>query len=330
MGSMLSSGSSPAQPDLSGKVLMVTGANRGIGFETAKQLYKLGGRVYLGARSETNALEAIARIRSEVKDGRGGELKWFPLDLGTISRARESAEGFLAMEDRLDVLVNNACLGDAAFDVNEDGIETMFATNHVGHFVLTTTLLPLMKKTTELAGADVRIVNVASTVHNLWGKNVRVSFTEPSDLSKPFPPKKPDTWSHILTRYSRTKLANILFTRELQRRLDEQGSDIISISLHPGYVATEAAKESTAKMPILGVISSLLVKLFFIDEAGGARNSVYAASNPVVRTESMRFKGQFLTPVGKITAPAPIAQDKQLANDLWVLTDKMMQQKINP
>ncbi|KAG9122544.1 hypothetical protein FRC07_001026 [Ceratobasidium sp. 392] len=331
MGSFLSSGGSTAQPNLSGKVFLVTGANRGIGFETAKQLYKLGGTVYLGARNEKNALDAIARMREEVQSAQGeGELKWFGLDLSTVGKARECAEAFLGMEERLDVLVNNACLGDATFEINEDGIETMFATNHVGHFVLTTTLLPLMKKTSTLNETDVRIVNVASTVHNMWGKNTQISFTDASDLSKPFPAKKPDTWSHILTRYSRTKLANILFTRELQRRLDDEGSDIITISLHPGYVATDAAKVATSKMPVFGYISSILVKLFFIDEAGGARNSVYAASNPTVRADPKRFKGQFLTPVGKVTSPAAIAQDKQLARDLWTLTDKIMQQRINP
>ncbi|KAG8722356.1 hypothetical protein FRC08_003307 [Ceratobasidium sp. 394] len=330
MGSMFSYGGSTAQPDLSGKVFIVTGANRGIGFETAKQLYRLGGTVYLGARSEKNAEDAIARVRVEVTGRTGGELRWLPLDLSTIGRARESADAFLEMEDRLDVLVNNACLGDATFETNEDGIETMFATNHVGHFVLTTTLLPLMKKTSALNETDVRIVNVASTVHNMWGKGTQISFADPSDLSKPFPSKKPDTWSHILTRYSRTKLANILFTRELQRRLDDEGSNIITLSLHPGYVATDAAKEATSKMPVLGLISSILVKLFFIDEAGGARNSVYAASSPDVRADSRRFKGQFLTPVGKVTAPAAIARDKQLARDLWTLTDRIMQQRINP
>ncbi|KAG8740932.1 hypothetical protein FRC10_003547 [Ceratobasidium sp. 414] len=317
MGSMLSYGGSAVQTDLSGKVFIVTGANRGIGFETAKQLYKLGGTVYLGARSEKNAEDAIARIHTEVTSPTEGELRWFSLDLGTIGRAKESAEAFLEMEDR-----------------------------HVGHFVLTTTLLPLMKKTSALNETDVRVV--ASTVHNMWGKGTQISFVDPSDLSKPFPLKKPDTWSHILTRYSRTKLANILFTRELQRRLDDEGSSIITLSVHPGYVATgkfclyfplplvvtfsspDAAIEATSKMPIFGLLSSVFVKLFFIDEAGGARNSVYAASDPDVRADPRRFKGQFLTPVGKVTAPAAIAQDKQLARDLWTLTDKIMQQRINP
>jgi hypothetical protein len=83
-------------------------------------------------------------------------------------------------------------------------------------------------------------------------------------------------------------------------------------------------------MPILGLISNILVKLFFIDEAGGARNSVYAASNQAVRADPKRFKGQFLTPVGKVGKTAAVAQDKQLARDLWTLTDRIMQQRINP
>jgi len=325
------------QPDLRGRVLMVTGANRGIGFETAKQLYKLGGTVYLGARTEENARRAIERIRVQVHsaskpgdDGREGELKWFPLDLSTVAKAQESAEWFLEREERLDVIVNNACLGDAPFELNEDGVENMIAINHVGHFVLTTTLLDLMKRTSQRSGADVRIVNVASTVHGMWGKETKISFSDPTEFSKPFPAKNPDSWKNILTRYSRTKLANILFTKELQRRLDKEDSGIIALSIHPGYVATEAAKVATSKMPILGLISTVLVKLFFIDEASGARNSVYAAAHPRVRVEAELFKGQFMVPVGKVRCPSALALDETLARDLWVLTEGIVERRVEP
>ncbi|KAF8598956.1 NAD(P)-binding protein [Ceratobasidium sp. AG-I] len=333
------------QPDLRGRVLMVTGANRGIGFQTAKQLYKLGGTVYLGARTEENARRAIERIRAEVQsdsrsccgsgiklgsDVTAGELKWFPLDLSSVAKARESAEWFLGEEERLDVIVNNACLGDAPFEVNEDGVENMMAINHVGHFVLTTTLLDLMKRTSERSGADVRIVNVSSTVHGMWGKGTQISFSDPTEFSKPFPAKNPDSWKNILTRYSRTKLANILFTKELQRRLDKEDSGIITVSIHPGYVATEAAKVATSKMPFLGLISNVLVKLFFIDEASGARNSVYAAAHPRIRVEAESFKGQFMTPVGKVMQPSALAQDEDLSKDLWTLTEGIVERRMGP
>ncbi|KAG8735049.1 hypothetical protein FRC11_003481 [Ceratobasidium sp. 423] len=329
MGALSSRATSATQPNLRGRVLMVTGANRGIGFETAKQLYRLGGTVYLGVRSEENARRAIQRIRADVTSS-DGQLKWLPLDLSTVGQARESAEVFLKMEDRLDVLVNNACLGDAPYGLNDDGIENMMAINHVGHYVLTTTLLDLMKRTSSRKGSDVRIVNVSSTVHGAWGKKTPISFSDPLDLSKPFPPKNPNTWSHILARYSRTKLANLLFTKELQRRLDDEGSGIIAVAVHPGYVATDAAREATAKMPILGWISDILVKLFFIDEAAGARNSVYAASNPSVRSDPKKYRGKFMTPVGKITAPSALAQNQDLARDLWTLTERIVFQRMNP
>ncbi|CAE6410455.1 unnamed protein product [Rhizoctonia solani] len=329
MGAFSSRTTSSNQPNLSGRVLMVTGANRGIGFETAKQLYRLGGTVYLGARSEENARRAIERIRADVTRS-DGQLKWLPLDLSTVGQARESAEAFLKMENRLDVLINNACLGDAPYELNADGIENMMAINHIGHYVLTTTLLDLMKRTSSETGSDVRIVNVSSTVHNAWGQNTQISFSDPLDMTKPFPPKNPNSWSHTIARYSRTKLANILFTQELQRRLNKEGSSIITVSVHPGYVATDAAREATAKMPFLGWISGILVKLFFIDEAAGARNSVYAASNPAIRSEPDAHRGRFMTPVGKITAPSALAQNQDLAADLWTLTERIVYQRTNP
>ncbi|ELU37603.1 short chain dehydrogenase domain-containing protein [Rhizoctonia solani AG-1 IA] len=322
MGNFSSRAAITTQPNLTGRVLMVTGANRGIGFETAKQLYRMGGTVYLGVRSEENARRAMELIRADVPSS-DGQLKWLPLDLSTVGKTRESAEAFLKAEDRLDVLtanysVNNACIGDAPFELNDDGIENMMATkwvlgsriqlkteltfrSHVGHYVLTTTLLDLMRRTSTEKGSDVRIVN----------------------------------------------LANLLFTKELQRRLDSEGSSIIAVSVHPGYVATgrfadlkksvfvlnpflAAARESTAKMPILGWISEILVKMFFIDEAAGARNSVYAASDPTVRSDSQKHRGSFITPVGKIATPSDLAQNQDLARDLWNLTEKLVYQRMNP
>ncbi|KAH7338468.1 hypothetical protein B0J17DRAFT_662599 [Rhizoctonia solani] len=329
MGTFSSRTTSSSQPNFSSRVFIVTGANRGIGFETSKQLYKLGGTVYLGVRSEEKARRAIERIRADVTRS-DGQLKWLPLDLSTVGQARESAEAFLKMENRLDVLINNACLGDAPYELNADGIENMMAINHIGHYVLTTTLLDLMKRTSSERDSDVRIVNVSSTVHNAWGRNTQISFSDPLDMTKPFPPKNPNSWSHTIARYSRTKLANLLFTQELQRRLDKEGSSIITISVHPGYVATDAARQSTAKMPVLGWISNILVKLFFIDEAAGARNSVYAASNPAIRSDPERHRGRFMTPVGKITAPSALAQNQDLAADLWTLTEKVVYQRTNP
>ncbi|CAE6466252.1 unnamed protein product [Rhizoctonia solani] len=206
----------------------------------------------------------------------------------------------------------------------------MMAINHVGHYVLTTTLLGLMKKTSSEKGSDVRIVNVSSTVHNAWEKKTQISFSDPLDFSKPFPPKNPNTWSHTIARYSRTKLANLLFTQELQRQLDEESCDIITVSVHPGYVATDAVRESMAKMPILGWMSNILAKFFLIDEAAGARNSVYAASNPVIRSDPERHRGKFMTPIGTITPPSVLAQDPDLARDLWTLTEKLVYQRMNP
>ncbi|KAF8600691.1 NAD-P-binding protein [Ceratobasidium sp. AG-I] len=321
MGSWFSSAPT-TNTDMTGRVILISGANRGIGFQTAKELYKLGGTIYLGARTEEKASEAIQRIRSEITES-SGQLKWLPLDLSTIKKARDSAERFLKMEDKLDVLVCNAVLGFANFEINEDGIETMMAINHIGHFVLTSILLDLMKRTSTRPGSDVRVVVLTSALHTM-ARRLPVSFREPSDFSNRFPPDNPDSWLNTITRYGRSKLANILFMKELHRRLDTEGSGILTVSLHTGNVGTDSAYEVISKAPILGLLPNFLVKLIFTDEAEGARNSVFAAANPIVRAESDRYNGSYLMPVGKISEPSKLAQDEMLSKQLWSLTEKII------
>ncbi|KAG8781284.1 hypothetical protein FRC12_022029 [Ceratobasidium sp. 428] len=285
----------------------------------------------MGCRSEDNAKEAIEHIRNDVTVSEG-ELRWLPLDLSTVIKARESAKRFLGMEDKLDVLVNNAVvqvqLGQGEFSLNDDGIETMMAVNHIGHFVFTTALLDLMKHTSSREGSDVRIVVVSSIVRALpaW-TNPKLSFSNLSELSKPFPVNNTNTWFNQVVRYGRSKLANHLFASELQSRLEAEGSNIIVVCLHPGNVTTSAAVNSVGKMPVWSLISSSILRLAFVNEVEGARNSVFAATSPVIRAEPDKYKGKYLMPIGKVTTPSKMALDVKLAKQLWTLSEVIVESK---
>ncbi|TFY79516.1 hypothetical protein EWM64_g4499 [Hericium alpestre] len=148
-------------PDLTGKVVIVTGANAGIGAQTVEQLAQHGAKVYLACRTESKARAAIADIEKANPALKGQDrLVWLPLDLSSLHSAKAAAEEFLTKEKRLNLLINNAGRLTAEYVLTSEGIEESVAVNHLGHLVFTTTLLPLMKETAKEKGSDVRIVNV--------------------------------------------------------------------------------------------------------------------------------------------------------------------------
>ncbi|KAG9098349.1 hypothetical protein FRC07_010659 [Ceratobasidium sp. 392] len=198
------------------------------------------------------------------------------------------------------------------------------ATNHFGPFVFTKAVLDLMKGTSAKPGSDVRIVSVSSETHGSTGSHP-VKFANPSELNTPFPPVDYNSWSNRVNRYGRSKLANILFISELQRRLDAQGSNIIALSLHPGSIATEGSADVISSIPFVGPLAAIIAKLLFTRPADGALNSVFAATNPIVRAQPGKYKGKYLTPVGKVTKPSKLAQDEDLAKRLWDLSEKVVE-----
>ncbi|KAG8734641.1 hypothetical protein FRC10_011598 [Ceratobasidium sp. 414] len=283
----------------------------------------MGATVYLGCRSEDNAVKAIEQIRADVPGSDSeGQLKWLPVDMSSIKKARESAEEFLRVEKQLDIL------SDRYFEVNEDGVEVMMATNHFGPFVFTKTVLDLMKKTSAKPGSDVRIVSVSSGAHDLLG-SLPVTFSDPSELSSPFPPTNNDSWMNRVAR------------------CDAEGSDIMAVSLNPGAVTTGAYRllaidpeitdisslsqdgslAAVANIPIFGPVAGVIAKLVFAHPAEGALTSIFAATNPVVRTEPEKYKGKYLTPVGKVTTPSKLAQDVELSKRLWDLSERVVENR---
>ncbi|QRW08827.1 short chain dehydrogenase [Ceratobasidium sp. AG-Ba] len=323
MGSFLSA-YPRTETKITGRVAVVIGANRGIWIPNGQATHELGATVYLGCRDETKALDAINRIRADVTAS-DGQLKWFHADMSSIKKARKSAEAFIKVENQLDILINNAAIANMTFSLNEEGVAQYGSSVIISGRPHSIAVLDLMKQTSTKPGSDVRIVCVNSNAHTMLTR-CSITFDDEADLiSKPFPPTDYDTWSGWLARYGRSKLANLLFANELQRRLEAEGSNIIVLSLHPGAVRTDSALQSVAAMPIAGPVARFIASFMFMDEATGALNTIFAATNPAVRAEPEKYKGKYLEPVGKITPPAQLAQDQELAKRVWDLGERVIQ-----
>ncbi|KAF8150190.1 hypothetical protein B0H34DRAFT_732947 [Crassisporium funariophilum] len=300
-------------PSLTGKVIIVTGANCSIGFSTVKHLARKGAKVYLGARSEEKGKAAVARLQ---KEGVGsGEVVWFSCDLGTPVSAKASADAFLQLEDRLDVLVNNAaCTFDSKDKPAQDGFTEMMMVNHVGTFQFTKTLLPLLIGTSMEPKSDVRIITVASAGHGMSrATNPEIRFNNLDEFKNFY---ANDSMS-FFPRYAVSKLANILFSNRLQR--DLASTPIVCISVHPGTVNSAFHTRVS-----FGRLTHLLTWLFFKHPDEGALTSVFAAASPLVNETPEKYKGAYLVPVGKITQAAENARKVHLQDELWETTEKYL------
>jgi NAD(P)-dependent dehydrogenase (short-subunit alcohol dehydrogenase family) len=281
-----SSNVAPPQPDLHGRTALVTGASAGIGLEASVAIARMGAEVVMVARDRQRGEAALL----EVKRRSGSEAVSLLLcDLGSQASVRRLADEFPAAHPRLHILINNA--GGVSNERREtvDGIEQTFAVNHLGPFLLTNLLLDVIERS-----APARIVNVASTGHYRGTLNF-------DDLGF----AKGGYW--IMRAYSRSKLANVIFTRDLARRLE--GKNVTVTSLHPGAVATNiwAGSPGWAK-PLLAVVKPL----FMINPEKGGSRIVYLATSPEVEGKT---GGYYENNVER--APARLAQDDAIAKRLW-------------
>lgn len=307
-------------PSLSDKIAIVTGANTGLGYHTALTLASHGAKVYLACRSESKALAAIKQMETEDKSLVGTDrLVWLSFDLGSLKKARQAAEDFLSRESRLDILINNAAIGAGPYALTDDGYESSLGGNHLAHFVFTTTLLPTLTSTSKLPGSDVRIITLTSGAHAYAPKGF--SFATKDDFKKLYAPEaKKDTVMNGFARYGLSKLANLLFMSELQRRLDAEGTPIIAMSVHPGIVLTDGGKKVFDSLGVLGMVA----KPFLIMPEKGATNSLFAAASPQVRAEAGKWKGGYIVPYCKIGKTTKEGSDEKLAKELWGTTEEIV------
>jgi len=273
--------------DMKDKTCMVTGATNGIGLVTAKKLARMGAAVTVVSRSPERCQATAERIRLE---NGNPQVDFIAADLSSLGEIRRVAQEFMTEHSRLDVLVNNA----GGFFMRRcetiDGIELTFAINHLNYFLLTRLLLETIK-----ASAPARIINVSSDAH----RGASLNF---NDLQN----KRRYAGFRV---YSQSKLMNVLFTYELDRRL--QGSGVTANALHPGFVATGFAKNNGALFRLF----MPLAQLGALSPEEGARTSIYLASSPEVDGVS----GRYFTKE-KAVASSPESYDEQSARRLWEIS----------
>lgn len=300
---------------LKNKVVIVTGANSlaSIGGNIAHQLALRGAKVYIGARNLSKAKAGIKDILALSPSLEPSNLRPFVAAIDDYAAVKAAAERFQQEESRLDILVNNAGIFPLSSEFDQFGINKVMATNHLGPFLLTKMLLPLLEKTAkENATNDVRIVNVSSTA----------IFTVPEGHSLAALSAWNDSFGgdsnplQFLHRYSYSKIANVLFTRELKRRFDEKLIPVMVTAVHPGVVATPGSEK------VLGADDEDYKKAITAYE--GALTAVWAAAHPEVRASERDYDGMFLVPYGALGKVPDLAANMAEAEALWSISENLL------
>jgi NAD(P)-dependent dehydrogenase (short-subunit alcohol dehydrogenase family) len=279
--------------ELDGKTALITGGNSGIGLETAVALGRAGAHVVITARDAGRGATALAEI--ETRSGSAAEV--MPLDLASFASVRAFADEFARSHERLDILVDNAgvILKDRRTTV--DGHETQFETNHLGHFLLTNLLRDQLA-----ASAPSRVVIVSSDAHRYARKGVDFDDLESTHRYRAF------------KTYGRTKLMNLLFMRELARRLD--GTGVTANAVHPGYVATRFSRDGDTGF--MGNVGMVLGRPFAKSPEVGAQTSIFVASAPQLDGVT----GQYFAK-SRLAKPARAATDDVAAARLWAVSEQL-------
>jgi len=295
--------------DLSGRIALVTGANSGIGYETARALADHGAHVVMACRNQEKAGQAAAKLSDDLNDP---SLEILSLDLSDQVSVHRAAEQFRADHDRLDLLINNAGVMGTPYRQTGDGFELQMATNHLGHFALTGLLLD---RITSTAGS--RVVTVSSQLH----RRGHIPFDDVAG----------NTIRNTWLNYGNSKLANLLFTAELSRRLgaSDQGAlpSTLALASHPGWTRSNLAGTGAAvgHGKARAVVGRAVGHTFGQSAAGGALPSLYAATSPDV------VSGQFIGPrylfqlfgPPKVVQPNRRAKNKDDAARLWEISEEL-------
>jgi len=299
-------------PDLTGKVVIVTGGNTGIGFHTVRELLLKNAKVYLAARSLSKAKEAIEKLEKET----GKKSIFLQLDLGDLNSINKAAREFLSKENKLDILFNNAGVMVPPTDqLTSQGYDLQFGTNVLGHYYFTTLLLPALKRSTEVTGKKARVVNTSSMGHMFApGSGIEWSSLkggkERDDQIKKWGtsriPGKGAGW----LLYGTSKIGNIMFSHILNRY---HGEYVASYSVHPGGIRTELQRHGA---PIERVISMG----FLHPVKMGPLSQLWAGTMP----DAENHVGGYLVPWARLGSADPRSANEQLQDELKVYLEKQV------
>ncbi|KFY71835.1 hypothetical protein V499_07999 [Pseudogymnoascus sp. VKM F-103] len=293
-------------PSQSGKVILITGGNIGLGRETCRVLAAhQPRRIYLCARTASKAEATIKELKEAQPDA---PLTFLPLDLADLESVQACARAFVAKEDRLDLVFCNAGIMAVPEGVTKEGYEVQFGTNHVGHALLVKLLLPVLQRTVEeVEGADVRVVTLSSVGHHLApadGIEFAALKGEMGHLS---------TWN----RYAQSKLANRLFAGQLAKRYP----GIMSVSVHPGVVATNLYSNFVGDVGLKKMGFWWYKALLSVSVEEGSKNQLWAATSP---REGL-VPGEYYFPVGILGKGSKQGADEELGRKLWEWTEKKLE-----
>ena len=278
--------------------------NAGFGLESIRQLVAHGPKcVFLASRTPSKGEEAVTNIK---KIFPSANIVYLPLDLASFDSISNAAKAFDSQSDRLDILMNNAGVMALPPGTTKDGYEIQLGTNYIGHALLTKLLMPTLLATAKEPGADVRIVNPSSEA-SVFASKPDVLFDKTKLDAQP-----------TLTRYGYTKLANILFSRELAMRYPT----ITSVAVHPGIIYSNIwdPLQHTATFTVRW-LSAATTLLFGTSIAVGVQNQLWAATCKRGKVVS----GGFYKPIGHLSMGSPLAQDARLASKLWEWTEKELE-----
>ncbi|KAI0356702.1 NAD(P)-binding protein [Trametes cingulata] len=300
-------------PDLTGRVALVTGGSAGIGYYDAAILAKHNARVIIVSANPEHGTQAEAELNDELKrSGSTGSVKWYQVDFGNLKQVDAFAKQIAEQEERLDILILNAGIGQAPYGLTADGLERHFEVNNLAHYVIALRLLPLMKKAAATAPpTSVRIVTQSSEMHRVAPSSTLFATKEEINQD-----------GDGAQLYGRTKLGLILLARELaKRKLSGLPNPILAISVHPGTVDTDLQKTWTQTYGALGKVLEKISTGLGKSAEEGAEASLWAATTTDINESNWNeFQGNYYSePYGKPGQETNQAKDNALADNFWTL-----------